>query len=401
MAYPDSFPTMKKTPAVVGGLLRLVLVVAVVVLLLPLPATGQGDEVVPLLPDTHAECGSWAREGECRKNPGFMLDGCRQSCEGAMRGWNVEAHKCEEWAAEGECSRNPPFMQLHCSGTCGHGWAWSPWARQQMGLAGVPRRAADDDDAAGDSSTGNPSLDAALNLGGRLRLLLRGMTGTFALPDDSGNHFMEAVSVGELLLCAVNSAQVAVKGLSLGTDGAWEALRGTDAETLGSAVRAALADGPDRAHREARALFERFEPILAALAAYARREGPEVCAAGDALVRQASADKHRKKGGSAAAAALAPPDAARGLSGDRLQISLPPAAAAHTNLSGAKFTFSLLPHAPRADDKAAKVEMPMVGVGTCWLSPEQTYASVAAALDAGVRHVVSLLVGYEKGKEKM
>ena len=32
---------------------------------------------------------------------------------------------------------------------------------------------------------------------------------------------------------------------------------------------------------------------------------------------------------------------------------------------------------------------------------EQTYASVAAALDAGVRHVVSLLVGYEKGKEKM
>ena len=68
-----------------------------------------------------------------------------------------------------------------------------------MGLAGVPRRAADDDDAAGDSSTGNPSLGAALNLGGRLRLLLRGMTGTFALPDDSGNHFMEAVSVGELL----------------------------------------------------------------------------------------------------------------------------------------------------------------------------------------------------------
>lgn len=28
----------------------------------------------------HEECQSWAKRGECRNNPGFMIKGCKQSC---------------------------------------------------------------------------------------------------------------------------------------------------------------------------------------------------------------------------------------------------------------------------------------------------------------------------------
>eukprot|EP00965_Chrysotila_dentata_P173564 5729942-Pleurochrysis_carterae.AAC.1 len=30
--------------------------------------------------DTNSDCPSWARQGECEKNPGYMLDACRASC---------------------------------------------------------------------------------------------------------------------------------------------------------------------------------------------------------------------------------------------------------------------------------------------------------------------------------
>ena len=30
--------------------------------------------------DRHADCGSWARRGECQKNPQYMLEFCMASC---------------------------------------------------------------------------------------------------------------------------------------------------------------------------------------------------------------------------------------------------------------------------------------------------------------------------------
>ena len=33
--------------------------------------------------DEHANCAGWAKQGECIKNPGYMLSSCRKSCASA------------------------------------------------------------------------------------------------------------------------------------------------------------------------------------------------------------------------------------------------------------------------------------------------------------------------------
>ena len=45
-----------------------------------------GSTIAEDCTDTHTECASWAQRGECRKNPGFMLSNCRQSCHACIDG---------------------------------------------------------------------------------------------------------------------------------------------------------------------------------------------------------------------------------------------------------------------------------------------------------------------------
>lgn len=307
---------------------------------------------VSALDDTHSECGSWAAVGECRKNPGFMLDGCRRSCEPVMEQFNKEEHNCEQWASETECSRNPSFMQLHCSGQCGNSWMWSPWARRQIGLQPPTEEKWVQSNM---TETSNPSLEAALQLGQRLHQLVHNANNTFALSHDM-NSFMEGISVGELLLCAANSAVVAIKGLAAKRVGAWEILGGNDAETLSESVRQALRDGPDRVHREFRYLVARLERIVATLHRASRQE-PEFC-----TVDSTSVAPNDKSGDI---------DDIKHTSSDLSTKEL------IINVKAGFISWMKLP----------EVSMPMVGVGTCWLSPEETYWSVRSAIENGVRHI--------------
>lgn len=54
-----------------------------------LPVNGEKESSFHCLPnklntqtceDEHENCNAWARKNECRKNPSFMMKGCRKSC---------------------------------------------------------------------------------------------------------------------------------------------------------------------------------------------------------------------------------------------------------------------------------------------------------------------------------
>ena len=69
----------------------------------------------PSCADTHQACDYWARQNECRRNPGYMLVNCPESCH--QCGLNCEDSNvhCEAWAAGGWCVRNPGYMNLYCA----------------------------------------------------------------------------------------------------------------------------------------------------------------------------------------------------------------------------------------------------------------------------------------------
>ncbi|KAI8465545.1 MAG: hypothetical protein J3K34DRAFT_379780 [Monoraphidium minutum] len=46
----------------------------------PIPRTGEGEDEQPACRDSNEMCAEWAFFGECAKNPGYMLDGCKQAC---------------------------------------------------------------------------------------------------------------------------------------------------------------------------------------------------------------------------------------------------------------------------------------------------------------------------------
>ncbi|XP_067668089.1 uncharacterized protein [Haliotis asinina] len=70
--------------------------------------------------DNNANCKSWAARGECDANPAYMHVQCKQSCnkcEGAScADTNVY---CSSWAKSGECGRNPAYMLSSCRRSCG------------------------------------------------------------------------------------------------------------------------------------------------------------------------------------------------------------------------------------------------------------------------------------------
>jgi len=85
--------------------------------------------------DEEAVCGAWAKAGECKNNPGFMLQKCKRSClddgmESACPGVTSSVPKepscydksgaedCGIWAEDGECEKNPDFMHKSCRHSC-------------------------------------------------------------------------------------------------------------------------------------------------------------------------------------------------------------------------------------------------------------------------------------------
>jgi prolyl 4-hydroxylase len=122
------------------------------------------DSPVIVCEDNNLECRDWKDQGECVRNPGYMLSNCKascgvcgkdghgvkfgvaQTCEGEhkvacqdivskmetyfqetvskpefdkvrSRCQNKEA-LCSFWAAIGECENNPKYMKIHCAAAC-------------------------------------------------------------------------------------------------------------------------------------------------------------------------------------------------------------------------------------------------------------------------------------------
>jgi ShK domain-like len=84
--------------------------------------------------DRHERCSAWKEEGECLKNPTYMLEHCPASCNGEKKESDytieetdeillnppcVDKHKfCSIWASLGECEENEINMKEFCAKSC-------------------------------------------------------------------------------------------------------------------------------------------------------------------------------------------------------------------------------------------------------------------------------------------
>ncbi|CAH1802796.1 unnamed protein product, partial [Owenia fusiformis] len=69
--------------------------------------------------DNDANCQSWARNGECQSNPGYMLVNCKLSCNSCGSSNCIDANmNCSSWSRAGECQRNPGYMHQSCRKSC-------------------------------------------------------------------------------------------------------------------------------------------------------------------------------------------------------------------------------------------------------------------------------------------
>ncbi|XP_076453477.1 uncharacterized protein LOC143288737 [Babylonia areolata] len=68
--------------------------------------------------DESDNCPGWAASGECSKNPGYMLLHCKLSCDLCSGPCIDHSDNCPGWADYGECTRNPGYMLRHCKVSC-------------------------------------------------------------------------------------------------------------------------------------------------------------------------------------------------------------------------------------------------------------------------------------------
>jgi len=100
--------------------------------------TGTGTGTGGSCSDSNANCAGWAQQGECDKNPNYMLTNCCKSCKGgAVTTTTVPPttttptptsctgadrnKNCEYWAGVGECKKNPDYMLQNCCESCSGG----------------------------------------------------------------------------------------------------------------------------------------------------------------------------------------------------------------------------------------------------------------------------------------
>ncbi|XP_069993615.1 zinc metalloproteinase nas-4 isoform X2 [Penaeus vannamei] len=69
--------------------------------------------------DSHKHCSTWAKDGECEKNPDWMLSNCANSCKNCGSKCKDTNMFCKEWSQLGECTKNAPYMSLFCKNSCG------------------------------------------------------------------------------------------------------------------------------------------------------------------------------------------------------------------------------------------------------------------------------------------
>merc|ERR1711970_256704 len=77
--------------------------------------TGSGD-----CKDDNAGCADWAKSGECDKNPIWMKENCKKSCNTCPEECKDDNEGCAEWAKNGECKKNPKYMLESCKKSCGN-----------------------------------------------------------------------------------------------------------------------------------------------------------------------------------------------------------------------------------------------------------------------------------------
>jgi len=95
--------------------------------------TSSADIVLPeqSCTDGSEYCSTWAQQGQCKDNPGYMLKVCRQAC-GLCRAATTTAavadtddsceddsQHCGAWEKEGQCKQNPGYMLKMCKKSCG------------------------------------------------------------------------------------------------------------------------------------------------------------------------------------------------------------------------------------------------------------------------------------------
>lgn len=69
--------------------------------------------------DFSQNCQWWASRGECIRNPHYMLNHCKKSCQQCSGGSCLDLnHKCHFWSEKGECSKNPSYMLEYCKVSC-------------------------------------------------------------------------------------------------------------------------------------------------------------------------------------------------------------------------------------------------------------------------------------------
>jgi len=72
--------------------------------------------------DDNERCHHWASKGECDKNPSFMLDVCKKSCNKCKHDGAVNCtddhDQCNFWASKGQCDDNPSYMLEVCTKSC-------------------------------------------------------------------------------------------------------------------------------------------------------------------------------------------------------------------------------------------------------------------------------------------
>ena len=108
--------------------------------------------------DKNFECPSWAAEGECSKNPAWMLANCALSCDSCDGGDGDEPaltcvdsdSRCPEWAAADECYKNLVWMGNNCKLSCG-------------GCLSQDDPGEDDTDGNGDDTNGNSTNEDYTN----------------------------------------------------------------------------------------------------------------------------------------------------------------------------------------------------------------------------------------------
>jgi hypothetical protein len=81
--------------------------------------SGESSEV---LQDLNQDCEAWVGDGECYRNPAFMLQQCRASCgKFASENENIlqdTSDECVNFALTGGCTSEPTKASTKCRASC-------------------------------------------------------------------------------------------------------------------------------------------------------------------------------------------------------------------------------------------------------------------------------------------